>query len=64
MMVSAIWLPILNTGSSAVIGSWKIMDTMRPRKFVKLPLGGSDQVVAVDPHRARHHRSARRVQAH
>ena len=29
--ISAIWNPIVYTGFSAVIGSWKITDTSRPR---------------------------------
>ena len=29
--ISAIWNPIVYTGLSAVIGSWKIIETSRPR---------------------------------
>ena len=45
---SAIWLPTVNTGLSAVIGSWKTIASPAPRTRAHLALGQREQVAAVE----------------
>ena len=46
--VSAIWSPTVNTGFSAVIGSWKMSAMPAPRTAPHLALGERQQVAALE----------------
>ena len=50
---SAIWLPTVSTGLSAVIGSWKIIARPVAAHAAHLALGQRQQVAALEQHRVR-----------
>ena len=50
--VSAIWWPTVNTGSSALIGSWKIMAMRRPRMARMVAGAARGEIDAVEQDRA------------
>ena len=64
-ITSAIWLPTLKTGFSAVSGSWKIIETSLPRSARSRASDGRQQILAAehDPP-GREPRRGRRHQAH